>query len=201
MALPCVPLHHPPQERTEATCPDCCPGGFPTGQAAAGASEAENHCGSLKMDALIVKLLQLQRAARLGGWSHLHVVGSGVSPAQIPGGFDQATASLEDMVTLVSDGPVSFSLKPSVLTPKLRAAKDKDQEQSRCSSSPTGQMRSPLHNQGWIEVLKLGKQSEKVSVLSYVVSTRPRHRGDVDQSHSNEEGPRMPCACVVQGRC
>lgn len=86
MALPCVPLHHPPQERTGATCPDHCPGSFPTGQVAAEASEAENQCGSLKMDALIVKLLQLQRAMRRGGRSHLHGGGSGVSPAQVPGG-------------------------------------------------------------------------------------------------------------------
>lgn len=78
-----VPLHHLPQERTETTCPDCCPGGFPAGQAAAEASEAKNQCGSLKMDALIVKLLQLQRAARRGGRSHLHGEGIGVSPAQV----------------------------------------------------------------------------------------------------------------------
>lgn len=63
MALPCVPASPPSPREDRGYLSDRCPGSFPAGQVAAEASEAEDQCGSLKMDALIVKLLQLQRDA------------------------------------------------------------------------------------------------------------------------------------------
>lgn len=72
----------PKREDRGLPVPDRCPGSFPAGQVAAEASEAENQCGSLKMDALIVAAPAPEGNA---AWRRSHPArwGQWLSPAQV----------------------------------------------------------------------------------------------------------------------